>query len=312
MKIAVMGAGAVGGYFGGLLARAGEDVSFVARGAHLTAIQRSGLTVDSDLSGDFSVRCAATGQPGTLGLMDLVLFTVKMFHNDEAIQAMASMVDPDTVVLTLQNGIDNGDRLAAALGESHVMPGTAFIQARIREPGVIEQRGQLGRVVFGETRGGTSPRGERLLKVFRGAGWNVELSDNVMGTIWQKFIQLTGCAGVNATSQATFGEMRTEPETRALLRDAFLEIISIAKARGAPIGEDALDRAIAFLDGFPEDGWSSLARDFAEGNPMELEGLTGAVVRLGRELGVPTPVNRAIYAMLKPAAERTARARGGQ
>ena len=157
MKIAVMGTGGVGGYFGGLLANAGEDVTFIARGAHLDAIRNQGLRVASDLSGEFIVHSNATNDPKSVGSVDLVLYTVKMYHNDEAIPAIAPMVGEHTVVLTLQNGIDNGDRLAAALGESHVMIGTAAVQSRIREPGVVEQLGQFGRIVFGDEEGSCEP-----------------------------------------------------------------------------------------------------------------------------------------------------------
>ena len=308
MKIAVMGTGGVGGYFGGLLARAGQDVTFVARGPHLDAIKRDGLRVASDLSGEFTVDARATDDTACLGHVDLVLYTVKMHQNEEAIKAVAPMVAPDTVVLTLQNGIDNGDKLAAALGESHVMIGIALVQARIGAPGVIEQLGQLGRIVFGEVAPGRTPRGERLLEQFRTGGWDVELSDNALGALWQKFIYLTASASVNAVTQIKFGEMRTVPETRELLALAFQEIIDVGTAHGAPIGDDMMERCMSSLDGFPADGMSSLANDFRQGRRVELEGLTGTVVRLGRQAGIPTPIHSTIYALLKPAANTIERA----
>ncbi len=311
MRIAVMGAGGVGGYFGGLLARAGEDVTFIARGAHLDAIRRNGLRLASDLSGVFTVRSEATEDTSSVGPVDLVLYAVKMYHNEEAISAVAPMVGPNTVVLTLQNGIDNGDKLALALGKSHVMIGAAFVQARIQEPGVVAQLGRFGRVVFGEMEGGKTPRGDRLLGVFHNARWNVELTDNAQGAVWQKFVFLVGSAGVNAASNATYGEMRTAPATRELLRGAFQEVVALAEAKGIAIDENALESSMGLLDGFPADGRASLANDFINGNPTELEGLTGTVVRLGREMGVPTPINTTIYALLEPAGIRIASARGG-
>ena len=309
MRIAVMGAGGVGGYFGGLLARAGQEVTFVARGAHLDAIKREGLRVASDLSGEFTVRSDATDAPGSVGPVDLVLYTVKMYHNVEAIPAVAPMVGPETVVLTLQNGVGNAEELAAVLGRDRVMVGSAFVQARIAEPGLVQQLGALGRVVFGETYAGLSARGRRLLPVFEEAGWNVELSENVLDTLWRKFIYLAGSGGVNAVTQVPFGEMRSISETRELIREAFREGVEVAKARGAPIGKDVVDWCMTSLDGFPEEGMTSLANDFRNGNRVELEGLTGAVVRMARESGIATPVNDAIYALLKPAALRIEAAR---
>lgn len=304
MRIAVMGTGGVGGYFGGLLAKSGQDVTFIARGPHLEAIGRNGLKVVSDLSGEFTVRSPATGDTASVGLVDLVLYTVKMYHNAQAISAVAPMVGPDTVVLTLQNGIDNGDKLAAALGKRHVMVGMVVLQGRIREPGVVQQLGQVGRVVFGEIAEGITPRGQRLLKLFRSGGWNVELSANAQAALWQKFIYVTGAAEVNAVTRIPYGQMRAVPETRELIQDAYREIIHVARAARAPMGPDVLQWCMAELDKFPASGMASLTKDFIDGNRVELDGLTGTVVRMGRELGVPTPIHSTIYALLKPAAMR--------
>lgn len=234
--------------------------------------------------------------------MDLMLYIGKMHQNEEAIRAVAPMVGPDTVVLTLQNGIDNGDKLAAELGESHVMIGIALVQARIGGPGHIEQLGEVGRIVFGDVAPGRTPRGENLLEQFRTGGWNAELSDNALGALWQKFIYLTASASVNAVTQIEFGKMRPVPETRELLALAFQEIIDVGRASGAPIDDDIKEWCMSSLDGFPADGMSSLANDFRLRRRVELEGLTGTVVRLGREAHVPTPIHNTIYALLKPAA----------
>lgn len=302
MKIVVMGAGGVGGYFGGLLARVGEDVTFIARGDHLNAIKRDGLRVVSDLSGEFTTSVGATNDTASLGFVDLVIFTVKMYHNEGAIPVVAPLVGPDTIVLTLQNGIDNANQLCAAFGTEKVMIGSAFIQARIREPGVIEQVGQVGRVAFGEIDPTITARAKTLLDLFTHGGWNVELSENALGVVWRKFIYLCGTAGVNAATQIPFGEMRSIPETRQLISDAYQEIINVGIASGAPLGDGVLEWAMGELDGFPAGGMTSLAKDFMAGNRVELDGLTGAAVRLGRELGVPTPVNSTLYALLKPSA----------
>jgi len=312
MRIAVMGTGGVGGFFGGLLARSGEDVTFIARGPHLEAIKSAGLTVASDLAGEFTVRSHATDDTGSVGPVNLVLYTVKMYHNGAAIPTVAPMVGPDTIVLTLQNGIDNGDKLADALGEDHVMIGVAMLQGRVREPGVVEQLGQVGQVIFGERGPGITPRGERLLDVFQRAGWNVELSDNALGAVWRKFIYLAGSAGVNAATRVTYGEMRTIPETRELLRGTYEELIGLANARAAPVGDGVLAWCMTALDNYPESGMASLAKDFMSSSPVELEGLTGTVVRMAEELGVATPINNAIYAILKPAAARIKQAQTAQ
>ena len=306
MKIAVMGTGGVGGYFGGLLARAGMDVAFIARGPHLEAIRRDGLAVTSDLSGDFTVTGRATDDTASVGPVDLVLYTVKMYHNPEAIPAVRPMLGPETVVLTLQNGVDNTDQLAAGLGREHVMAGTAAVLAGIERPGLVAQRGQMGRITFGEPGGGVSDRGRLLLEIFQAGSWNVELSPNAMRALWRKFIYLTGSATVNAATQITYGEMRAIPETRELIKLAWREIVAVARASGVDPGDDVLDWCEASLDAFPAQGMTSLANDFKAGRLVELEGLTGTVVRLGREHGVPTPVHSTVYALLKPAALRNA------
>ncbi len=184
MKIAVMGTGGVGGYFGGLLARKEHQVTYIARGAHLAAINANGLRVESQLDGDFTAPGTATDAMGSAGIQDLVLFTVKMYHNAAAIETVRPMVGPDTVVLTLQNGIDNGDQLAEAFGLGPVMIGSVYMEGRIKEPGVVTQGGP-GLAVFGELEPGITPRGERLLKIFQEAGWRVDLAENMPGMLWK-------------------------------------------------------------------------------------------------------------------------------
>ena len=303
MDIAVMGAGGVGGYFGGLLARAGHNVSFIARGPHLEAIRSNGLRVESGNDGIFTVPGKATDDPASVGPQDLVLFTVKMYDNDDAIHAIAPMVGPDTIVLTLQNGIDNGERLVEAYGADRVMIGSAYLEGRISEPGVVTQGGP-GAASFGERTIGISERGERLYQVFRDAGWRVDLLENMTGMLWKKFAYLSGSAGVCAATGCAYGELRTVPETRAAIEAAIAEALAVGDAAGAPLEPDSLEWSMNALDNFPATGMASLAKDFAEGRPVELEGLTGVVIRMGREHGVPTPVNDALYAVLKPRANR--------
>ncbi len=303
MDIAVMGAGGVGGYFGGLLARAGHNVTFIARGEHLDAIRRNGLQVISGNDGEFNAPGNATDNPADVGHQDLVLFTVKMYDNDAAIRAIGPMLGPNTIVLTLQNGIDNGERLVEVYGAERVMIGSAYLEGRISEPGVVTQGGP-GSASFGERTIGITERGQRLLEVFQGAGWRVELLENMTGMLWKKFAYLSGSAGVCAASGCMYGELRSIPETREAIRAAIAEALAVGDAAGAPLEPDSLEWSMNALDNFPATGMASLAKDFAEGRPVELEGLTGVVIRMGERHGVPTPVNNALYAVLKPRANR--------
>ena len=303
MKVAVIGAGGVGGYFGGLLAQAEHEVTFIARGAHLQAIKENGLRVESQLDGTFTVPGNATDNTAELEEQDLVLFTVKMYHNPDAIKHLAPMIGPDTVVLTLQNGIDNGDILAKAVGESHVMIGSAYLEGRVSEPGVVTQAGP-GLAAFGEMKVGISRRGENLLQRFQEAGWRVNLHENMPGMLWKKFAYIAGSAAVCAAANCVYEEMRTKPETRALIQHAIEEALAVGRAKGAPIMSDSLAWAMDSLDRFPGQGRASMAKDFTDMRPVELEGLTGTVVRMARELDVPTPANDFLYAILKPSAAR--------
>ena len=310
MKIAVMGTGGVGGYFGGLLARAGHDVTFVARGAHLRAIQENGLSVESSNDGDFHVNSPAVDDASDVGPQDLVLFAVKMYDNEPAIQTIKPLMGPDSIVLTLQNGIDNGDQLVETFGAERVMIGSVMLEGRIAEPGRVTQGGP-GRANFGELQPGITDRAQQLLAIFQEADWRVELHENMQDMLWKKFAYLAGSAAVCAASNSTIGEMRSIPETRETIRSAIEEGFAVARARGAPIRDDCMEWSMTALDNFPYEGRASLAKDFAEGRPVELEGLTGTIVRMGREVGVPTPVNDTIYGVLKPWALRIEQALAG-
>ena len=310
MKVAVVGCGGVGGYFGGLLARAGHDVTFVARGDHLEAIRRNGgLRVESQNDGDFHAPGKGIEDTSEAGDQDLILLTVKMYHNPAAIASMPPMVGPNTVALTLQNGIDNGDQLAKAIGPGPVMIGSAFMEGRISEPGVVTQGGP-GSASFGELTVGISERGQRLYKDFTDAGWRVDLHENMAGMLWKKFAYIAGSAAVCAAANCVYEEMRTIPITRDLIQQAVEEALAVGRASGAPIMEDSLQWAMDSLDRFPAQGRASMAKDFTDGRPVELDGLNGAVIRLARETGTPTPANDFLYAVLKPAADRIAARHG--
>jgi 2-dehydropantoate 2-reductase len=299
MKIAVMGSGGIGGYFGGLLARAGEDVTFIARGAHLEAIRKNGLEVKS-VAGDFHVRARATHDPAAVGPVDLVLFCVKGYDTDAAGLQIRPMVDPKTVVLCLQNGVDNEERLAAILGENHVVTGVVHILSTISAPGIINQTAGPRSLTFGEKDGLVTPRADRILAALKGAGIQAELSPQIQVDLWEKFLFICAQGGVTALARLSIGEILTCSETAALYRSVMEEVALVGRAKGIPLPADAVDRALTFARGLQPGMRSSLAHDLSQGNRLEVETLAGTVVRYGREAGVPTPFNFAIYACLKP------------
>lgn len=305
MKVVVMGAGGVGGYFGGLLAKAGHDVTFIARGSHLGAIQSDGLKIISDLSGNFTVYSDATDDPRTLGFVDLIIFTVKTYHNAAAIPLISPLVGPNTVVLTLQNGVDSSKQLADVLGYEHVLTGVAYVQSIIENPGVISQIASFGRIVFGEMIDKPFERTRKIHDEFTRAGWNVELTNFAAAAIWRKFIPQCAIGSIDALSQTTVGEIRTTPETRGILASMMRENIDIARAKEIGLEEDILEKSMAALDAFPADGRTSLAKDYREGKQIEIEALPGATVRMGLEANVPTPITEMIYGLLKPAGLRS-------
>ena len=226
-----------------------------------------------------------------------------MYQNAAAIEKVRPMMGDGSMVLTLQNGIDNYEQLAAAFGDARVIIGSCYMEGRVVEPGVVSQGGP-GAASFGEIQPGVSDRCRRLLQVFQEADWNVTLEENMMAMLWKKFSYIAGSAAVCSATNSVYEEMRNVPETRALIQGAIEEALAVGRARGAPIADDSLDWAMDSLDRFPPQGRSSLAKDFLEGRQVELEGMNGTVSRMGREAGVPTPINDALYAILKPWALR--------
>lgn len=307
MRVAVFGTGAVGGYFGGRLAEAGEEVWFIARGAHLAAIRRHGLRVTS-VDGDFVVRPAhATDDPGAVGTVDVVLLGVKAWQVAEAAEAIRPLVGSRTCVVPLQNGIDAPERLAAVLGQRHVLGGLCRILAYIAEPGHIRHAGVTPYIAFGELDASPSERAEALRQAFgRTRGITAEVPADVRVAMWSKFLFIAALSGVGALTRAPVGVVRGQPETRALLAQALEEIRALAGARGVRLPADSVERTLAFVDSLPADGTTSMQRDIAEGRPSELDAQVGAVVRLGEASGVPVPVHRSIHAGLLPL-ERRAR-----
>jgi len=303
MRIAVMGAGGVGGCLGALLARAGNDVSLVARGEHLRAIQTNGLRLKQDDS-EFTVNVPATRNPAEIGPVDLVLYTVKTYHNAQAIPSIRPLLGPGTAVLTLQNGVECHLQLAAELGPGHAMPGAYWTASSIESPGVIASVGPAPRLSFGEEAGGTSRRAEAVRDSIAAAGIEVELSPEPMQVIWSKFIVLCSVAGITSAARTRIRAFLQYPEGLELFTAAMREADEVGRAKGINLPEGLVESSVDFIRGFP-DFQNSMHADFENGRPTELDALNGAVVRAGKETGIPTPVNEFIYAVLAPLKDGT-------
>lgn len=299
MKIAVMGAGGVGGYFGGMLARHGHEVWLIARGEHLRALQQRGLEVQSVMSGHFHASVQATDNPQNVGPVDLVLFTVKTYDTETAAAAIKPLLGPQTVVLTLQNGIDNAERIGAILGVERVMAGPVYIGATIKAPGVIEQNAGPCRIVFGEVAGGISERGQRLLQAFQDAGIVCDLSEQVMTALWEKFVFICAFSGFTALAWLTIGPIRAFPPLRELYITCLQEMYAVATASGVSLRTDLVEHIVSLTDAAAAGMKSSLQVDLERGKRLEVDSLQGVVVRLGTRWGVPTPVHALLYAFLK-------------
>jgi len=299
VKIGVMGTGGIGGYYGALLARAGHEVFCVARGEHLRAIQEGGLRVESAV-GEFTVRPRASADPAAIGPVDLILFGVKTYDTDEAARAMKPMVGDRTSILTLQNGVDSADQIAAAVGPGRVLPGAAFIFSNIAAPGLIRQTAGPRKIVFGELDGARSARAEAILAACRAAEIHAELTDRVLTVLWEKWAYICAQGGVTAVTRLPLGDIRTCPETWALYRGVIEEIVAVAAARRVPLSPGVVEAILEQAAKLEPHARSSLYNDLAAGRRLEVEALNGTVARLGREAGVPTPLNQALYAALKP------------
>lgn len=300
MRIAMMGSGGVGGYFGGRLAASGCDVTFIARGRHLEAIRRSGLHIDSRDLGDATIKPAqATDDPAEVGEVDYVIVGVKLWDTAAAGESILPMLGPETTVLSLQNGVDCDEVLAPIVGEQRLIGGVAFIASSVGAPGVIKHIGTMQRVVIGERAGGSSARVEALHQAMAGAGIVAEISDDIERTIWEKFVFLIGLSATTTLMRTTLGPVREEPDGREFLLDAMRETVAVGRAKGVELPADYADDRLAFADGLPVDMTSSMHHDLENGNPLEVAWLSGTVARLGKALGVPTPVNHTVYAALK-------------
>ena len=298
-----MGSGAVGGFYGAKLARAGHDVTFIARGAHLDAIRTGGLQVRSPALGDFVVRARAEEDPAAIGQVDVVLFTVKAYDNATAIPAIASLLGPSSMVLTLQNGIDSAAELAAVVGEDKVVGGTTYIATALASPGVIEQTGTHRRIIFGEVFGALPRITERVRAIEATlAAADIQAQSVADGRIpiWEKFIFLVALAGFTGAARLPIGPIWQDPWCRAQFLDGAREIEQVARAAGVAVAADVVTRIPAYVEAIPGTMRSSLLIDLSQGKKIEVEALHGAVVRRAAAAGVPVPIMSTLYALLKP------------
>ena len=299
MRIAIVGAGAVGGYFGGRLAAAGSDVTFIARGPHLDAMRARGLRLESP-KGDLHVhRVNATDDPGTVGPVDTVLFAVKLYDVESALALLPPLVGSDTIVVPIQNGVDAAAMVTRAVGRPHVGGGVAYVAAVVSEPGVVRHTA-MDQLIFGELDGVRSPRLERLLSACEAAGFQATLSDHIEVDLWSKFVRLAVFSGMTAVTRLPIGPLRDDPDLWAMFRAAILEGMAVARAKGIALPASVFDETGAMAQSLPGPAKSSMLEDLERGRRLELPWLSGALVRIGREVDVDTPIHRFITTVLKP------------
>ena len=298
MKVVMMGSGGVGGLIGARLAHAGCDVSFVARGAHLAAMRSHGLKLESQVGSVHLAKPRVTDDPATLGKADIVIFSVKLWDTEAAGRQIVPLIGPETGVISLQNGVVKDDILRPIVGDKALMGGVAYMGTAISSPGVIKHTGTLQKVVFGEYDGRRSKRAETLLEYALKSGLEAQLSDDIRRTLWEKFAFLVGMAAVTASIRQPIGPIRSHPLTRQFYFDAIAEAAAVGRAHGVKLPENFAEERMAFVDTLPATMTASLHHDLERGNPLEVEWLSGSVVDLGKAVGVPTPVHRAVRDIL--------------
>jgi 2-dehydropantoate 2-reductase len=299
MKIAVFGAGGVGGYFGARLAKGGADVHLIARGAHLKALRSGGLRVVSE-NGNLHLLLPATDRPEEVGPVDVVLLSVKSTDTEEAAKRLGPLLGGDTAVISLQNGVDNEDRIASVIGEHQVVPGVAYIFATISEPGVIEHHGKLARIAFGEWNGDASERLERFRESCRAGAIDAELSRSIRGELWRKFAMICATAGMTAAVRLPIGEIRSSNAAFDMYQRIVREVVAVAVAEGVELPPDTVSRVVEVARSVPGHWYTSLHYDLTHGKPMELDALHREVVRRARTHGIEAPMCEAICGILEP------------
>jgi len=298
MRIAVIGG--VGGPYGASLAKAGADVIFVARGAHLAAMRENGLRIEGDRGETHIWPAQATDDIASIGTVDVILFCVKLWDVEPAAEQLRAIIAPQTAVIPLQNGIDAAERLIRILGDVAVMGGMAFVTGTIVAPGVIRQTGSYQRMTFGELDGRISERGRRVRDLCEAAGFEAVLSPDIMVPVWEKFILLVPLSGLNALTRLPLGKWRRDPDLLALYEAALRETVAVGLAEGIRLPPDSIDETLAMMRSMPAHHTTSMGNDLLRGNRRELPWFAGKVVELGRRHGIPTPVNGFVYAALKP------------
>ena len=299
MRIAIVGSGGVGGYFGGRLAAAGADVTFLARGAHLDALRTRGLRIDSPKGDVHLPRVKAAGDPSAIGPVDIVLFAVKLYDTESGLAALPPLIGPDTAVIPLQNGVDSVAALTRAVGRAHTAGGTCYVSAVIAEPGVIRHTA-MDHLIFGELEKIRSARLIALQEACRPAGFQSTLSDDVVLDIWAKFVRLSVLSGMTAVTRSPLGIIRDDPDLWTMLKTAVQEATAVALAKGIRVAASTVEDVANAYGALPPQTKTSMLEDLERGRRIELPWLSGAVVRIGREVGVPTPTHTFINAVLKP------------
>ena len=303
MKIAVFGAGGIGGYFGARLSAGGGDVHLIARGAHLAALRSAGLRIVS-ANGDLHLDLPATNQPEDIGGCDVVLFCVKSTDTVDAARRLEPLLKEGSAVITLQNGVDNEATIGSVVPSQHVVGGVAYILATITEPGVVTHQGALARIVVGELDGTKSARLEAFVELCGRSGVDAELTENIQQELWRKFAVICATAGMTAAVRLPLGDIRASEASLSMFRELVSEVVAVANASGTPMATDTAERIMEVLQTLPAEWYSSLHYDLTHDKPMELEALHGTVARRARELGVPAPMSAAVYGVLAPWAKR--------
>ncbi len=300
MRIAIMGAGGVGSYFGARLAASGEDVTFIARGRHLAALRERGMSVKSP-RGDLRLETvAATDDPTTVGTVDVVLVTVKLYDLENACEVIAPMVGPATMIVPVQNGVSAFDMVCSRIDREHVVGGLVFVATFVVAPGEVEHKTELHRLVFGEMDGSLSDRVLAFRDAGQRAGLDAEASEDIERELWMKFALLGGFSPVSSLSRQNVGAMTSDKDLRELTRRSIGEVVAVGRAKGVALAPDLVEKTLALSARFDPEAKNSMLRDLEAGKPLENEWISGEIVRLGRELGIPTPIHETAYAALKP------------
>ncbi|MQF91550.1 MAG: 2-dehydropantoate 2-reductase [SAR202 cluster bacterium] len=299
MKITVMGAGGIGGCYGGLLAQAGNDVTLIARGAHLAAIKEKGLQLIQP-EGDFTVAVAATDDPSQVGPVELVIFSVKAHQNSKAIPLIEPLIGEDTTILTIQNGVESAEELGQDYGAERVLPGSAYLLSNITSPGVIKQLSLVPRVAFGESNGDRSQRAVAIRDSFCEANIEAELSDDISKALWSKLLYNSPANAMASAARLSPRDLIEYPHGAAMFRSAIQEVANVGTAYGIPFGQDDVQGAMDLITARPMGARGSMQADLEAGRPLELEAIVGSVRRIGRKVNVPTPVFDMLYTLLLP------------